>query len=124
MTTVGEERRPRGSYPPGILYVSPLSDRDPSILASDGTTRGTVMPFLTLHGTTRGTVRSGYRDRRYHHRDRVLDFLPPHTLFGRELVRQVGGDVAVVDGQPILACMANLAVECATFFHDDEPMRL
>src|SRR5262249_25153356 len=105
-------------------YVSPLSDRDLHLNGSDGTTRGTVRRLLALHGPTRGTVRFDYTDRSYHYRDRVLNFLPSHTLLGRELVGEVGCDVTVVDRQPILACMANLAVERTAFLDDDKPVLL
>ena len=40
----------------------------------DGTSTGTVKRIFGTHGPTTGTVRSDYRDRRYHHGHRVLDF--------------------------------------------------
>jgi len=53
-----------------VPLIGPSSDKT----WLDGTSRGTVKVVSATHGPAKGTVRSDYRDRRYHHRDRVLKF--------------------------------------------------
>jgi hypothetical protein len=56
-----------------VPLIRPSSDK----IRLDGTSTGTVKGVFGTHSPTTGTVRSDYRDRRYHHRDRVLNFQGP-----------------------------------------------
>jgi hypothetical protein len=53
-----------------VPLIGPSSDK----IWLDGTSAGTVKGVFGTHGPTTGTVRSDYRDRRYHDSDRVLNF--------------------------------------------------